>query len=125
MERIGCCSFHLECQTTGRCRFNQEQVKINSIGEKMECWLWQTTVSTPFPILYQMKQKGLVTVEANYPTEQGEQYLFEHWNDRNDVVLILNIIYILQMKVKGGRIPPDEILAIAKIMKGDHKKWLK
>jgi hypothetical protein len=72
-----------------------------------------------------MKQKGWIEIETNYLTEAGEKRMFEGWNDGSDATIILNIIYILQMRARGSRISPDDILAIAKIMKGDQKRWLK
>lgn len=122
MEMSACCSAHMECQTTGQC-VHDRGVMTDGLGGQIGCQLWGSTVAFPFPALYKLKQKGFITIEQNYLLEDGEKYLFQHWNDQSDIVFILNAIYVLQMTSWVRRLDPATILAIAKQTKEDSKRW--
>lgn len=120
MGNLGCCGSFKECLTTGICKYGN-----GKYDEGCSCALYANTIAVSFPLLYVLKQKGLIGIEDNHLTEVGEQYLFKkYWTGTDDVAIVLQSIYRLQQAQPTFRLSPLLIKRVVIQTKKDVGKWL-
>jgi hypothetical protein len=112
---MGCCDRYDECQTIGKCT-NPAARQIT------RCAIQDRVLETPFPLLYALKQKGLVEILTNHLTQKGFRYLGEVALDSTgrikmtDAHILLWSILTLSVLV-DSRLSPKDLRGVFKKLK--------
>jgi len=102
MANCDCCTKEQKCQLSGKC----ERPNFNPT----DCTLWNLWVSYPFPLLYKLKQKGMIKIGNNHLTPRGQKYLItKGWGLKDNVSMTLQVIFLLHTLFRFTRIDPRMI----------------